>query len=165
MLYKNFIFSILLTSTLFSQIPIDIALTIGYNKFDDPEFLIDNSRFYGVRVTTQPIKNYRVELGYEKATDVNCQGLNLTRAYVNGIVEYKESTLLKIKPYILGTVGYEDSNIHRFKPSQIFVGAGLGIKKDLPKNFNSFIETRVIQKLESHDTDIITTLGIGYHVK
>ena len=156
---------LLLSMTLFLQAEIstEIGLTIGYNKFDDPEILKKSKNFHGFKVGIYQDESYGIEVGYEKANDVNCQKLNFKRTYLNAVAISKQPH--KFNPYALLTVGYEQSNIHRFKPSQTFVGAGVGIKKSLLKNFNAFSEAKIIKKLKSNDTDIITTLGVGYALK
>jgi len=159
-----YIFIILsITTFLQATISTEVALTIGHNKFDDPEFLKNSQNFYGIRASVLKNNIYGLEVGYEKAKDVNCQNLHFKRTYINTLIITNQPH--QFNPYAMLTMGYEKSNIHRFKPSQAFMGVGLGIKKSLPQNFNTFIESRIIKKLKSHDTDIITTLGIGYVLK
>lgn len=162
---KKYIFILLLSLATFlhAKIETDIALTIGYNKFDDPEFLKKADNFYGVRAGIYKNSTYGLQLGYEKAKDVNCQSLHFKRTYLNMLMISNQPH--QFNPYGVVTVGYENSNIHRFKPSQAFVGAGIGVKKSLPQNLHAFVESRVLKKLKSHDTDVITTLGIGYTLK
>ena len=160
---KKSILFILTIHLLFAEIQTDIALTMGYNKFDDPEFLKKAQTFYGVRASVYKDRTYGLQLGYEKAKDVNCQNLHFKRTYLNGLMLLEQPH--QFNPYGVVTVGYEKSTVHRFKPNQTFVGLGIGVKKNLPLNLNTFIETRVLKKLKTHDTDIITTLGIGYYLK
>jgi len=160
---KIILFIVTIINILSAQIQTDVAVTIGYNKFDDPEFLKKSQKFYGVRASIYKNKTYGLQLGYEKAKDVNCQNLHFKRTYLNGLMILEQPH--QFNPYGVATIGYENSNVHRFKPNQAFVGIGVGIKKNLPLNLNTFIETRVLKKLKTHDTDIITTLGIGYYLK
>jgi hypothetical protein len=59
---------------------------------------------------------YGLQLGYEKAKDVNCQSLHFKRTYLNALMILEQPH--QFNPYGVLTVGYENSNIHRFKPSQ-----------------------------------------------
>jgi hypothetical protein len=157
---RKIITSMLLTSLLFADVYSDIAITIGHNEFDDPEFLKSHKEFYGVRAGFYPSEAYGIQVGYEIANDANCQKLNLKRVYVNGVTQLEINEAIDI--YGLATVGHESSNIHRFKPSQAFIGAGVGAKYHMSSNINGFLETRILQKLESKDTDVITSIGLSY---
>ncbi len=137
----------------------DIAFTAGYNKFDDPDFLRSGRAFFGIRGGVYQDDGFGAQVGFEYANGANCQGLNLSRFYANGV--YMPDSLSSIKPYGVVTIGYEISNIEEHKPSQLFIGGGVGIRKSLSENMDGFIETRVLQKLTSSDTDIITTLGVS----
>jgi len=154
---------ILFTSLLDAEISADIALTIGYNKFDDPELLRDSKRFYGFRAGAYQDGIYALQVGYEQANGVNCQGLNFKRTYINALIIIPQRH--QFNSYGIATLGYEDSNIHRFKPSQLFVGAGLGIRKEFLQDFNAFFESKILKKLKNHDMDIVTTVGMGYYIK
>ncbi len=156
---KKIILFIFMTSLLFAQTERDIAFTTGYNKFDDPNFLREGRFFFGIRGGVYQ-DNYGYQLGYEHAQGANCQGLNLKRIYANALMISKQPNGLN--PYGLLSAGYEMSNIHEHKPDQTFIGAGVGLRKSLSPNVNGFIETRILRKLKSDDTDIITTLGLAY---
>jgi len=159
---KKIIASVLLTGVLFADVYSDIAITVGHNEFDDPEFLKGHKEFYGIRAGFYPNENYGVQVGYEFANDANCQNLDLKRGYLNGVGQMKVSKNVSL--YALATVGYESSNIHRFKPSQTFVGAGAGAKYHMSPNVNGFVESRILKKLKSKDTDVITSVGLAYQL-
>jgi len=152
-----------LATFLNAEISNDIALTIGYNKFNDPEILRKSQNFYGIRAGVYKNGKYGLQLGYEKAKDVNCQKLHFKRTFLNALVISKQP--YEFNPYALLSIGYEQSNIHRFKPDQVFIGAGVGVKKTFAQGFNAFIESRILKKLKTQDKDTITTLGIGYSLK
>ncbi len=156
---KRIIAFIFMTSLLFSQTERDIAFTVGDNNFDDPEFLRKDRFFFGIRGGVYQ-DNYGYQLGYEQANGANCQGLNLKRIYANALMISNQPSGLN--PYGLLSAGYEMSNIHEHKPDQTFLGVGVGLRKSLSQNVNGFVETRVLRKLKSDDTDIITTLGLAY---
>jgi len=156
---KKIIAFIFMTTLLFAQTERDIAFTTGYNKFDDPDYLRKGRFFFGIRGGVYQ-DNYGYQLGYEHAQGANCQGLNLKRIYANALMISKQPNGLN--PYGLLSAGYEMSNIHEHKPDQTFIGIGAGLRKSLSPNVNGFIETRVLRKLKSDDTDIITTLGLAY---
>ncbi len=145
---------------LFAQTRSDISLTAGYNKFDDPDFLRDHRMFYGIRAGFYQPDGIGLQLGYEQANGANCQGLNLKRFFANGL--YLVPTQSRLKPYGIATLGYEHSNISRHKPSQLFVGAGAGLRTSFTPRIDGFVEMRILRKLKSDDTDIITTVGVGY---
>jgi hypothetical protein len=157
---KKIIAFIFMTSLLFAQTERDIAFTTGYNKFDDPEYLRNGRFFFGIRGGVYQDNGYGFQLGYEQANGANCQGLNLKRIYTNALMISKQPNGLN--PYGLLSAGYEMSNIHDHKPDQTFIGIGAGLRKSLTPNVNGFVETRVLRKLKSDDTDIITTLGLAY---
>ena len=159
---KRIIAFIFMTSLLFSQTERDIALTIGDNNFDDPEFLRKDRFFFGIRGGVYQ-DNYGYQVGYEQANGANCKGLDLKRIYANALMTSKQPSGLN--PYGLLSAGYEMSNIHEHKPDQTFIGAGVGLRKSLSQSVNGFIETRVLRKLKSDDTDIITTLGLAYSIE
>ncbi len=156
---KSIIAFIFMTSLLFAQTERDVAFTTGYNKFDDPDYLRKGRFFFGIRGGVYQ-NGYGYQLGYEHAQGANCQGLNLKRIYANALMISKQQSGLN--PYGLLSAGYEMSNIHDHKPDQTFIGAGVGLRKSLSQNVNGFVETRVLRKLKSDDTDIITTLGLAY---
>jgi len=156
---KKIIAIILITSSVFAQTKSDVSITAGYNKFDDPEFLKSGVFFYGIRGGIYQDNGYGVQVGFEHATGANCVGLDLNRFYTNGI--YMPQTSSSFKPYALASLGYETSNIHEHKPSQLFVGGGVGVRKKISQNLDGYIETRLLKKLKSSDVDIITTLGIS----
>jgi hypothetical protein len=147
-----------MTGLLFAQSESDIAFTTGYNKFDDPNFLRKGRFFFGIRGGIYQ-DGYGFQLGYERAQGANCQGLNLDRIYTNALAISNQPN--GIRPYALLSGGYESSNIHEHKPSQAFIGAGVGIRKSFTPNMNGFLESRVLRKLKSDDTDIITTVGLA----
>jgi len=157
---RKLIFLLSIATFLFSQTESDIAFTAGYNKFDDPSLLRKHRDFYGIRSGVYQDNGYGIQIGYEQANGANCQGLNLKRLYINTLFIAKEPN--GIKPYALLSAGYEISNIEEHKPSQLFIGAGAGIRKALTPVVNGFIEARVLRKLKSYDTDIITTVGFAY---
>ena len=157
---KKIIALVLTTGLLFAQTKSDIALTSGYNKFDDPAFLKGSRYFVGIRGGIYQDNGFGYQLGFEKANGANCQGLNLTRIYANGLFISKQSN--GFNPYGVLSGGYEMSNIEEHKPDQVFIGAGVGVRKGLSQHVNGFVETRVLRKLKSNDTDIITTLGLAY---
>lgn len=138
----------------------DIALTTGYNKFDDPEFLKGSRYYVGIRGGVYQDNGFGYQLGYEQANGANCQGLNLRRFFTNALFISKQPN--GFHPYGVLSAGYEMSNIDEHKPNQLFLGAGVGLRKGLSKQVNGFIETRVLRKSKSDDTDIITTLGLAY---
>lgn len=156
---KKVILFIFMTGLLFAETQRDIAFTAGYNKFDDPKYLREGRFFFGIRGGVYQ-DNYGYQLGYEHAQGANCQGLNLKRIYANALMISKQAN--GINPYGLLSAGYEMSNIHEHKPDQTFLGLGVGLRKSLSQNVNGFIETRVLRKLKSDDTDIITTAGLAY---
>jgi hypothetical protein len=157
---KKVILFIFMTGLLFAQNQSDIAFTAGYNKFDDPLMLREHRGFYGIRGGVYQDNGFGLQLGYEQANGANCQGLDLKRYYANALLQSTQAG--KLKPYGLLSLGYETSNIHEHKPDQTFIGAGVGVRYALAQNVNGFIETRVLRKLKSDDTDIITTLGLAY---
>jgi hypothetical protein len=154
------IFLLSIATFLFSQTESDIGLTVGYNKFNDTNFLRKHRNFYGIRSGFYQDNGYGFQLGYEQANGANCKGLNLKRVYVNALAIANQPN--GIKPYALLSTGYESSSIHEHKPSQLFIGAGVGIRKALTPVINGFLEARVLRKLKSDDTDIITTVGFAY---
>ena len=160
---RIYILIVSLTAILSAEISTDIALTFGYNRFDDPEILKKSKNFYGAKMGVYKDGIYGLQIGYEQADDVNCQELDFKRTYLNGVLILKQP--YQFRTYAMATVGYEESNIEYFKPNQTFVGAGLGVKKILYKDFNVFVETRVLKKIKSHDKDIITGIGVGYSFK
>ncbi len=160
-MYKIVVPFILMTTILFAQPQTDISLTVGYNKFNDSDFLRRFRNFYGIRVGVYQYNNSAIQFGYEQANGANCKGLDLKRFYLNGI-RYLRPLSGNIKPYGVVTGGYELSNIHAYKPNQLFAGLGAGIRVTLNPRFYSFLESRVLKKIQTGDTDIITTAGIAY---
>ncbi len=156
---KKFIVLVLLASLALAKTESDVALTVGYNKFDDPEWLYKNRNFYGIRAGIYQDDRYGFQAGYEYTNSANCQGLKLKRFYTNALIMTKLENGLK--PYALGTLGYETSS-KVYRPSQAFVGIGGGLKYDINENFNLFLETRALKSLKSEDITIATTLGVGY---
>jgi hypothetical protein len=156
---KKIILFAFLSGLLYAGGSSDVAFTTGYNKFDDPDYLRKGRFFFGIRGGVYQ-DNYGFQLGYERAKGANCQGLNLDRIYTNALLISDQKT--GIKPYGLFSAGYEMSNIHEHKPSQLFMGVGAGVRAELTPKVNGFIETRILRKLKSDDTDIITTLGVAY---
>jgi len=156
---RKLIFLLSIATFLFSQTEKDVGLTIGYNKFNDSNFLRDHRKFYGIRGGVYQDNGYGFQLGYEQANGANCKGLDLKRVYINALALSNQPK--GIKPYALLSVGYENSSIHKHKPSQLFIGAGAGIRKALTPAINGFLESRILRKLKSDDTDIITTVGLS----
>ena len=157
---KKVILAVFMTSLLVAQPQSDIAITYGYNKFDDPLMLRDARGFYGIRGGVYQDNGVGFQLGYEQAKGANCQGLNLNRIYANALLQ--STQVGRLKPYGLLSLGYETSNIAEHKPNQTFIGVGVGVRYALAQNINGFLETRVLRKLKSDDTDIITTLGLAF---
>jgi len=157
---RKLIFLLSIATFLFSQTESDVGLTLGYNKFNDPNFLRKHRNFYGIRGGVYQDNGFGFQLGYEQANGANCKGLNFKRVYINALAIANQPN--GINPYALLSTGYESSSIHEHKPSQLFIGAGAGIRKSLTPVINGFIEARVLRKLKSDDTDIITTVGFAY---
>jgi len=157
---KKVILFACLSGLLFAQTKSDVAFTAGYNKFNDSVFLKDGHMAYGIRGGSYKDNGLGYQLGFEHIPDANCKGLKLNRIYTNLVL--MSPAKIKLKPYGLVTAGYEISSIHEHKPSQLFMGAGAGLRYELTPKVNAFIETRVLQKLKTDDTDIVTTLGVAY---
>lgn len=149
-------------SMLFAQNSSDIAVTATENYFhgDALNYLRKHKVFYGIRYGTYQSNGYGFQLGYEQAQAVNCKGLDLKRVYANAL--YMPHVKGKIHPYGLVTLGYEKSNIKRFLPSQLFIGAGAGLRASITPAVNAFVEAAVHLKPKSSDTDVITTIGLAY---
>ncbi len=157
---KKIIFLGLLTSSLFASTQSDVALTWGYNNFnEDDATLYDTASYYGVRAGFYTDQNVGLQLGYEQTNSGNCQGLKLKRFYTNAIIQTEIQQGLK--PYLVGTLGYETSSAE-YRDSQPFLGIGAGLKYALANNFNLFIEARALRNLTSEDTTFSTTAGVGY---
>jgi hypothetical protein len=157
---KKIILFACLSGLLFAGTKSDVAFTAGYNKFDDPTFLRSGHMAYGIRGGMYMDNGLGYQLGFEHISNANCKGLKLNRIYANALMTSQQQA--KLKPYGLVTVGYETSSVHEHKPSQLFVGAGVGLKYAMTPHVNAFVETRVLQKLRSHDSDVITTVGLSY---
>ena len=156
---KKIIILGLLASLALAKMESDVALTIGYNKFDDPEWLYKHRDYYGIRAGVYQDDRFGLQAGYEYTNSANCVGLKLKRFYTNALLMTKLENGLK--PYALGTLGYETSS-EDYRPSQTFVGLGGGLKYDINENFNVFLETRALKSLKTKDVTIATTFGVGY---
>jgi len=160
MMKKSILIS-LIASLVFGSTQGEVSLTLGKNSFhgDEEEILYDCANFYGIRAGVYQDKNIGIQLGYEQTNKANCEGLSLKRYYTNGIVQTElENGLI---PYAVGTLGYETSS-KEYRPSQAFIGAGVGVKYAIIDNVNVFIETRALRSLKSENTTYATTLGLGY---
>ncbi len=158
---KKIIILGLLASLALAKTQSDVALTLGYNKFDDPEYLYPHRNYYGVRVGVYQDDSMGLQLGYEQTNSANCIGLKLKRYYANALLM---TTLNNgLIPYGVGTLGYETSSADGvYRPSQAFVGIGAGVKYDMGRDFNIFLETRALKSVETEDVTYATTLGLGY---
>jgi hypothetical protein len=142
----------------------ETAITVGKNKFDNPEMLKSYNNFYGIRTTVYDDKYYEngygLQFGYELGRDSNCKDLDLSRIYTNLVIN--APSLEGLTPYALIGAGYEISNKEIFTPSQGYLSAGIGAKYTFKNNLFAFIESRIINKLDSDNTDYISTMGLGY---
>ncbi len=149
----------MVASVMFAKSESDIALTWGYNSFNDDTTLYGATAFYGLRAGIYPSENLGLQFGYEQTNHGNCQGLKLKRYYTNALLQTDIGNGLK--PYALGTLGYETSS-KEYRPSQTFAGVGAGLKYVVDKNFNIFLETRALKSLKSDDVTYASTFGVGY---
>ncbi|HIP46402.1 MAG TPA: hypothetical protein EYG95_02450 [Campylobacterales bacterium] len=158
---KKIVLWCMVVSVMFAKTESDVSLTVGYNKFDDPEYLYKHRSYYGVRAGIYQDDRFGLQLGYEQTNSANCIGLKLKRYYTNALVMTKLKNGLM--PYGVGTLGYETSSADAdYRPSQAFVGIGAGMKYLIDDNFNIFLETRALKSLKTEDMTIATTLGLGY---
>ena len=160
---KIFLLCTLLFSAVFAQNKTDIALTMGNNVFDHPACLLWHKKLYGIRGGVYNENGLGLQLGYERANDVNCPDCpdaDLQRFYANIVQEMATSTPLT--PYGLVSLGYEDSSNEDVSPDQFFAGLGAGLKYNFSDNFNAFIDLKALRKFDIDKTNIMTTLGLAY---
>ncbi len=158
---KKIVTLCVVASFAFAKMETDVALTAGYNKLDQPYYVYSHRAFYGVRAGVYIDDHIGFQIGFEKPDQANCIGLQLKRYYANTLLMTKLANGLK--PYGVGTLGYETSSADDdYRPSQAFLGLGLGVKYDINQNFNLFLETRALKSLKSDDLTLATTLGLGY---
>ncbi len=160
---KIFILPIL-ASSLFATPSYEVALTIGKQEFHNPA-IVAYERIYGIRGSI--INNdlypygYGVQLGYEWSNKINCKDLSIGRAYANFLVQTKE--FYNLKPYFILGLGHEGLNQNiDSEPSQNLFQYGIGAKYFATQNINLFLETKVLRKFKTKNSDHITNIGVAY---
>ncbi len=157
-------FLLVFSSLLFAKPHANVSFTTSYNKAGDSYYLSYSRFFYGIRAGVPLPNNKELQFAYEQGNNVNCKGLDLKRFYINGM-QYFNSPADQFSPYVLLNAGYETSTIHYHKPNQFFAGFGGGVRINFDPRFYTYLEARLLKRLQTGDTDLIMTLGLAYQFK
>ena len=154
-------FLLIFSSLLFAKPQANVSFTTSYNKAGDSYYLSYSRFFYGIRAGVELPNDTELQFAYEQGNNVNCKGLDLKRFYINGM-QYFNSPANQFSPYVLLNAGYETSTIHYHKPNQFFAGFGGGVRINFDPRFYTYLEARLLKRLETGDTDLVMTLGLAY---
>ncbi len=152
---------LIFSSLLFAKPHANVSFTTSYNKAGDSYYLSYSRFFYGIRAGVPLPNDKELQFAYEQGNNVNCKGLDLKRFYINGM-QYFNSPADQFSPYVLLNAGYETSTIHYHKPNQFFAGFGGGVRINFDPRFYTYLEARLLKRLETGDTDLVMTLGLAY---
>ncbi len=87
---------------------------------------------------------------------------DINRFYINGLHNIK-TQYSRLVPYVYGGFGYEHvENEFSDNDSQGFFNAGGGLKFKVNDRFSLISDIQGVKKFNSHDFDILGSVGIGY---
>ena len=141
----------------------DVAVT-GAIDITDGNTLEDNFKTYGLRANKRMDENYLLGLAYERADNVDYQGLasstDLNRYFLNLFYEFtpqEDST-----PYLLGGVGYQDVEVSNNGFDNGTLGQlGVGWKTSITDYLDFLLEGRWIRDFKNEANDIALTAGLS----
>ena len=140
-----------------------------YNYSDDAPRFDDGEALLGVKANVYIRPEVSVQLAVEASKENHMfktgepnAWTDLERGMLN--LQYDIPNRTRVTPYVLGGLGYE--RLHNTEAStnvdsQAFYNAGAGLRYSVNDRVDLVAETRVIQKVEDKDTDLIGSLGMG----
>ncbi|NPA81353.1 MAG: OmpA family protein [Epsilonproteobacteria bacterium] len=159
-------FSLLLASSLMAAdgYRYEIAPTVSKN-WSDRNSGFESATSWGAKLNAYLNDIVGFQLAYDRLDNVHFrhgpQKSDIDRIGLNLLLEAPNSS--HVTPYMLIGGGYEKVEVKLDdEDSQAFANVGAGFKYSINKALDAMIEARYIRKLDSYDSDVMGTFGLGY---
>ncbi len=159
-------FSILLASSLMAAegYRYEIAPTVSKN-WSDRDSGFESATSWGAKLNAYINDIVGFQIDYSRLDNVHFrhgpQKSDIDRIGLNLLLEAPTSS--HITPYMLIGGGYENVELKLDdEDSQAFANVGAGVKYSINKALDAVVEAKYIRKLDSYDSDVMGTFGLGY---
>ena len=158
--------SILLASSLMAANGYRYEVVPNVSKnFSDRGSGFESATGIGVRLNAYLNDVVGVQLDYDRLDNVHFrhgpQKSDIDRIGLNLLLEAPSTS--NVTPYMLIGGGYENVEVKLDdEDSQAFANVGAGFKYSVNKALDVLAEAKYVRKLDSYDSDVVGTFGLGY---